>query len=95
MSKECIYLIPIHFCSGGKLPIRYKVVTRKRDMRYTFCKKYVSKVIDDHVYLNILSDKDYGVKIKEVGGSIHLILPSGKAAYELSRYLQKFGYSYK
>ena len=39
------YLIPTVF-TDKKLPMEYKVVTRKRDMRTKFCKKHERNIID-------------------------------------------------
>lgn len=39
------YLIPTVF-TDKKLPMEYKIVTRKRDMRTKFCKKNERNIID-------------------------------------------------
>ena len=40
------YLIPTVFTTDNKLPMEYKIVTRKRDMRTKFCKKHERNIID-------------------------------------------------
>ena len=40
------YLIPTVFTTDKKLPMEYKVVTRKRDMRTNFCKRHENNIID-------------------------------------------------
>ena len=39
------YLIPTVF-TDKKIPMEYKIVTLKRDMRTKFCKKHESNIID-------------------------------------------------
>jgi hypothetical protein len=40
------YLMPTSFTGKGKLPLEYRVVTRKRDMRTSFCKRNEKHIID-------------------------------------------------
>ena len=55
------YLIPTVF-TDKKLPMEYKVVTRRRDMRTKFCKKHESNIIDRDTLDEFI--KNYNIIVK-------------------------------
>lgn len=55
------YLIPTVFT--GKLPMEYRVVTRKRDMRTNFCKCNEKHIIDKDALNKYI--RRYNILVKE------------------------------
>lgn len=55
------YLIPTVFT--GKLPMEYRVVTRKRDMRTNFCKNNEKHIIDKDELNKYI--RRYNILVKE------------------------------
>ena len=55
------YLIPTVF-TGNKLPMEYKIVTRKRDMRTKFCKQNENHIIERSTLDEFI--KDYNILVK-------------------------------
>lgn len=55
------YLIPTVFT--GKLPLEYRVVTRKRDMRTNFCKCNEKHIIDKDALNEYI--REYNILVKE------------------------------
>lgn len=72
------YLIPTIKTSDG-LPMQYKVVERKKDMRTRFCRQNSDKIIDK-VFLAYLIDK-YSLRMKED----RIIIPYGSIAYSFRK----------
>ena len=67
------YLIPTAF-TNKKLPMEYKVVTRKRDMRTKFCKKHESNIIDRYTLDEF--NKNHNILVK----GDRVIMKNGKQA---------------
>ena len=55
------YLIPTVF-TGNKLPMEYKIVTRKRYMRTKFCKQSENHIINRDTLDEFI--KDYNILVK-------------------------------
>ena len=71
------YLIPTVF-TDKKIPMEYKVVTRKRDMRTKFCKKHESNIIDRYTLDEFNRTHNILVKVDRV------IMKNGKQAKTFS-----------
>ena len=54
------YLLPTLF--AGKLPIEYRIVERKRDMRTRFCKENEKCIIDRDTLNEYI--REYGIRVK-------------------------------
>lgn len=66
------YLIPVVFT--GKLPLEYRVVTRKRDMRTNFCKHNERHIIDKDALDEYI--REYNILVK----GDRVIMKNGKQA---------------
>lgn len=66
------YLIPTVFT--GKLPMEYRVVTRKRDMRTNFCKHNERHIIDKDALNEYI--REYNILVK----GDRVIMKDGKQA---------------
>lgn len=55
------YLLPTVF--AGKLPIEYRIVERKRDMRTRFCRENEKYIIDRDTLNEYI--REYNIKVKE------------------------------
>ena len=55
------YLLPTVF--AGKLPIEYRIVERKRDMRTRFCRENEKCIIDRDTLNEYI--REYNIKVKE------------------------------
>lgn len=78
------YLIPISKTSSG-IPLEYRLIAHKQDMRYTFCRKNQSYKINILLLFSIMGELQKDIRIK----SNRLILLNGKAAYQLWKELKK------
>ena len=78
------YLIPIAKTSSG-IPLEYRLIERKEDMRYTFCKKNQSYKINPLLLFSIVGEFQKDVRIK----SNRLILLNGKTAYQIWKELKE------
>ena len=71
------YLIPTVF-TDKKLPMEYKVVTHKRDMRTKFCKKHESNIIDRYTLYEF--NRTHNILVK----GDRVIMKNGKQAKTFS-----------
>ena len=55
------YLLPTVF--AGKLPIEYRIVERKKDMRTKFCRENEKYIIDRDTLNEYI--REYNIKVKE------------------------------
>lgn len=78
------YLIPISKTSSG-IPLEYRLIEHKKDMRYTFCKKNQSYKINMLLLFSIVGEIQKDIRIK----NNRLILLNGEAAYQLWKELKK------
>lgn len=67
------YLIPTVF-TDKNLPMEYKIVTRKRDMRTKFCKKNERNIIDRYTFDEF--NKKHNILVK----GDRVIMKNGKQA---------------
>lgn len=81
------YLIPIVTTSRG-IPLEYRLIEHRKDMRYIFCKKNQSHKINPLLLFSIVGEFQKDIKIK----NNRLILLNGKAAYQIYNELKKGGY---
>ena len=81
------YLIAVVKTSSG-IPLEYRLVERKEDMRYTFCKKNKKHKINPLVLFSMVGEFQKYIKIK----SDRLILLNGAAAYQVYNKLKEGGY---
>lgn len=80
------YLIPAVKTSRG-IPLEYRFLERKEDMRYTFCKKNFSYKINPLLLFDIVGEFQKDIRIK----NNRLILLNGKAAYQVWKELKEGG----
>lgn len=80
------YLIPIVTTSRG-IPLEYRLINHKKDIRYTFCKKNQSYKINPLLLFSIVGEFQKDIKIK----NNRLILLNGKAAYQVWKELKEGG----
>lgn len=78
------YLISISKTSSG-IPLEYRLIEHRQDMRYTFCRKNQSYKINILLLFSIVGELQKDIRIK----SNRLILLNGKAAYQLWKELKK------
>ena len=83
----CYYLIPVVKTSRG-IPLEYRLIERKEDMRYTFCKKNQKNKINPLLLFYMVGDFQEDIRIK----NNRLILLNGKTAYQVWKELKKGGY---
>lgn len=78
------YLIPVAKTSRG-IPLEYRLIEYKEDMRFTFCKKNQKYKINPLLLFYIIGEFQKDIKIK----NNRLILLSGKTAYQIWKELKK------
>lgn len=79
------YLIPIVTTSRG-IPLEYRLIERKEDMRYIFCKKNQKNKINPLLLFSMVGEFQKDIKIK----NNRLILLNGAAAYQIWKELKKW-----
>lgn len=78
------YLIP--FCTNSNgLPLEYRLIAKKEDMRFNFCKKNQKYKINILYFFELLGTFQKDIKIK----NNRLILLNGKSAYQFKKELKK------
>lgn len=77
------YLIPVVKTSSG-IPLEYRLIEHKEDMRFTFCKKNQSYKINPLLLFSIVGEFQKDIRIK----NNRLILLNGKAAYQVWKELK-------
>lgn len=78
------YLIPIVKTSRG-IPLEYRLIEHKEDMRYIFCKKNQSYKINPLLLFYMIGEFQKDIKIK----NNRFILLNGKAAYQIYNELKE------
>lgn len=78
------YLIPITKTSRG-IPLEYRLIEHKEDMRYTFCKKNQKNKINPLLLFSMVGEFQKDIKIK----NNRLILLNGATAYQIWKELKK------
>lgn len=78
------YLIPIVTTSSG-IPLEYRLIEHKEDMRYIFCKKNQKNKINPLFLFSMVGEFQKNIRIK----NNRLMLLNGAAAYQLYRELKK------
>lgn len=78
------YLIPIIKSASG-IPLEYRLIEHKEDMRYTFCKKNKKNKINPLLLFSMVGEFQKNIRIK----SNRLILLNGATAYQLWKELKK------
>lgn len=76
------YLIPFSTNSNG-LPLEYRLIAKKEDMRFNFCKKNQKYKINPLRLFELVGAFQNDIKIKEN----RLILLNGKIAYQFFKSL--------
>ena len=79
------YLIPFAKTSSG-IPLEYRLIKRKEDMRYTFCKKNKKHKINPLVLFSMVGEFQKDIRIK----NNRLILLNGAAAYQVYNKLKAY-----
>lgn len=79
------YLIPIVKNSRG-IPLEYRLIEHKKDMRYIFCKKNQSYKINPLLLFSMMGEFQKDIRIK----NNRLILLNGKTAYQIWKELKKW-----
>lgn len=82
MNQTTTYLIPTTTTRDG-LPMEYRIIDRKRDMRTTFCKSHDKDIVDKLVMNNLINNYRMIVKNDRV------IAPNGRIAYQFKRDLRR------
>lgn len=85
-TMDC-YLIPVAKTSRG-IPLEYRLIEHKKDMRFTFCKKNQAYKINPLLLFSIVGDFQKDIRIK----NNRLILLNGEAAYQIYNELKEGGY---
>lgn len=78
------YLIPVVKTSRG-IPLEYRLIEHRKDMRFTFCRKNQSYEISPLLLFDMAGKFQKDIKIK----NNRLILLNGKVACQLWKELKK------